>query len=409
MSTQTTPLSFRAVLEIPALRRLWIGQIVSVFGDFLAIFAVIGFATYTLHANAAQITGVSIAFILPLALFGPVAGVFVDRWPLKATMVTSDLTRAVLALLLIVAPSLHFIYAILFALSFVSSFFIPAQSVTIRSIVPREGLLAANALMQQAMQVMRIVSPAIAGAMVGSLSANSCYWADAASFAVSAWMIFGMRFERGGAGATPPAAPQGGSRLGSVWRELFAGARFIFTHPAVSFVIVSMAAALFVMGCFGPLIAVYVRDFLHAGPVLFGMLSALIGVGMIAGTQGLHRFARGRSNPGMVVTGLAIIGVAVLAMAAVRHAAFTAIGTFGTGLGVAFILIPAQTLLQQETPVEMVGRVSSSTMSVLTLSQVLGLGLSGSLAAWIGIRMLFAACGAAMLAIGALGLRRVMR
>lgn len=386
------------------MRRLWIGQIVSIFGDFLAIFAVISFFSFQLHAGAAEVTGVSIAFMLPLALFGPVAGVFVDRWRLKTTMIASDLTRAVLAGLLVLAPGVWAIYGVLFALSFVSSFFIPAQSVTIRSIVPREGLMSANGLMQQAIQVMRILSPAIAGALVGAFGPRFCFWIDAASFLFSAWMIFGMEYERAG-----EAARASGTGVRAVLKDLSAGVRFIFTHPALSFVIASMAAALFVMGCFGPLIAIYVRDILSAGSVMFGILSAMIGVGMIAGTQGLHRFGRGRSNTRLVVEGLVIIGVAVLAMASVRHAAFTALGTFGTGLGVAFIVIPAQTLLQQETPVAMVGRVSSSVMSVLTLSQVLGLGASGSLAQAMGIRNLFAVSGLAMLLIAAAGVAKAAR
>ena len=94
MASPATNLSFRDVLAIRPMRRLWIGQIVSLFGDFLALFAVISFVSFRLHAGAPQVTGVSIAYILPLALFGPVAGVFVDRWPLKTTMVTSDPSAA---------------------------------------------------------------------------------------------------------------------------------------------------------------------------------------------------------------------------------------------------------------------------------------------------------------------------
>src|SRR5882724_10555535 len=73
------PLSMSAVLRIPMLRRLWYAQIISVFGDFLALFAVIGIMTFKLHATAQQITGVQIAYLLPIAVLGVLAGVFVDR------------------------------------------------------------------------------------------------------------------------------------------------------------------------------------------------------------------------------------------------------------------------------------------------------------------------------------------
>src|SRR5882724_12275561 len=117
------PLSMGAVLRIPMMRRLWYAQIISVFGDFLALFAVIGILTFKLHATAQQITGVQIAYMLPIAVLGIMAGVFVDRWPTKPTMVSSDSIRAGLVLLLIFATQIWHFYAILAAISVVSSFF----------------------------------------------------------------------------------------------------------------------------------------------------------------------------------------------------------------------------------------------------------------------------------------------
>src|ERR1041384_6024182 len=147
---QATQLTIREVLKLKPVRRLWAAQVVSVFGDFLAIFAVLSYVSFNLHASAAQVTLISVSFMVPFALIGPVAGVFVDRWNVKRTMIASDLIRAALVLALVFATTLGEIYAILFLLSAVSTFFVPAQTVTLRTIVPREGLLAANALVQQA-------------------------------------------------------------------------------------------------------------------------------------------------------------------------------------------------------------------------------------------------------------------
>src|ERR1700748_2328656 len=99
--TAPEPLSMGAVLRVAPLRRLWYAQIVSVFGDFLALSAVITVMTYTLHANAQQVTGIQIAYLLPIALLGIISGVFVDRWPVQPTLVSSDFIRAGLVLLLL--------------------------------------------------------------------------------------------------------------------------------------------------------------------------------------------------------------------------------------------------------------------------------------------------------------------
>ena len=85
-----------AVLGITVMRRIWYAQIVSLLGDFLALFAVISVVSFKMHGTASQVTGVQIAYMLPLALLGPLAGVFVDRWPTKPTLVGSDLIRAAL-------------------------------------------------------------------------------------------------------------------------------------------------------------------------------------------------------------------------------------------------------------------------------------------------------------------------
>src|SRR6201985_1475137 len=128
------PLSMGEVMRIPMMRRLWYAQTISVFGDFLALFAVISVLTFKLHATAQQVTGVQISYQLPIAVLGILAGVFVDRWPIKPTLVASDFIRCGLCLLLLRAHHMMSFYLILAAISVVSSFFGPAQGVTIRSV-----------------------------------------------------------------------------------------------------------------------------------------------------------------------------------------------------------------------------------------------------------------------------------
>jgi MFS transporter, DHA3 family, macrolide efflux protein len=400
MAPSAEQLSFKEVFRIGGLRRLWIGQLISVFGDFLALFAVIGYVSFKLHGTPEQVTGISIAYLIPLAFFGPLAGVFVDRWNVKVTMIASDLTRSVLALSLVFVHTIWGIYAIFFAISMVSSFFAPAQSVTVRAIVPKEGLMSANALLMQAMQITRILSPSAASAIVAALGISACYYLDAASFLFSALMLSQIAINR------TIAAPSSGG-VKSVLDQLFGGMKFIFTHAAISFVVLAMGAAMFAMSCFGPLIAIYVRDLLNAGNSLDGILSSLIGVGMLVGSFLLQRLTKGRRKEMVVLAGLLMIGFAILITALFKFAAVTALGMFGVGFGVAFIIAPSQALFQQETPVTMVGRVSSSFLSVLTFSQVLGLMISGAIAQTIGIQNLFLASAAMLVVVAAFGYFRL--
>src|SRR5262249_57665581 len=159
MATSGTPLSFSDVLRLGPVRRLWIAQIVSVFGDFLAVFAIVSVVTFELHGTATQVAMVLVSFMAPFAIVSPLAGVFVDRWHVKRTLIASDLIRGVLVLALVFVHDLRLIYAILFIMSVVSSFFIPAQSVAVRTLAPMAGLMAVNGVMLQGQPGSPIIPP----------------------------------------------------------------------------------------------------------------------------------------------------------------------------------------------------------------------------------------------------------
>jgi MFS family permease len=326
--------------------------------------------------------------MFPLVVLGPIAGVFVDRWPLKPTLIASDLIRAVLALFLILTTTIWHVYIVLAALSCVSSFFGPAQTVTIRTHAKAEGLVAANALMQLAFMGARIVGPAAAGALVSALGPNSCYALDVLSFVVSASFLSSVAIRR------PAAAPTESSsnRIHDILRDMTAGGSFIIHHAAIVFVVLAMAAGLFIVGCFGPLIAIYVRESLHASSAIFGAVSGMVGVGMLIGTQLVRKLVQRMKHETLVLSGIAGIGVGVLLLGAVPHVAATIAATFTIGFAFGAIMVPAQVLLQRETPHAMLGRVSSTMMSIVFLAQILGLVLSGVLAETIGVRAVFFLC-----------------
>lgn len=392
----------RQTLAIPAFRKLWLAQMVSVFGDFLALYAVLSAMSFRMHASARAITLVSVSFLLPMALVGPLAGAFVDRWHPKRTMVTSDLARAVLALGLVIAGVPWHIYMVFLALSTFSSFFLPARSVVLPQIVPMEGLISANAVLQQTMQMLQIASPAMAGALAGWAGPSVCYYLDSASFIFSGLMIAAMII---------PARPAHASRhVESVLKDLFSGTRFIFGHPVISFVILSIAAGTFAMSAFGSLTAVFVRDVLHSNSYLFGTLGSLIGVGMLSGGFVVTPLARRIQQKAHLVTaGILLCGISIGAIARFPNDVVALTGSLGIGVGASLMIIAATALMQGQVPQEMRGRVSSSTMSLISISQGIALLFAGDLASRYGIVSVFYGSAALLLLIslgGAIRLRK---
>ena len=395
------PLTFRDVLRIDVMRNVWVAQVVSLFGDFLALFAVIAVVSFRMRGTPAQLTGLQIAYMLPIVFVGPLAGVFVDRWPLKPTLISSDLIRAVLAVLLIPSTAVWHVYVVLAALSCVSAFFGPAQTVAIRSHVPINGLLAANALMQLAFLGSRIVGPATAGAIVAAFTPRVCYILDVISFLVSAALISAVTIRRPAAMQAPPGSSS--NRIHQIWVDMKQGMSFIVHHAAILFFVLAMASGLFTIGCFAPLISIWVRDTLHASASLFGFVSGNVGVGMLFGTQVVRRLARYASDTTLVLWGLAGIGGGVLLLGAVPHIAAALSSTFIIGFAFGAIMVPAQTLIQRETPHDMLGRVGSTNASVIFLGQILGLAISGMLAELVGVRMVFFLCAALSVALAIAG------
>jgi MFS family permease len=395
-------LSMRQALAIPAFRKLWLATLVSIFGDFLALYAIFSEMTFRMHASARAITLVTVFFLLPLAFVGPVAGVFVDRWHPRRTMVTSDIARAVLVLGLVFARAPWHIYAVFLALSTFSSFFTPARSVTLPQIVPLNGLMGANALFQQTVQILQIASPVLAGALAGWAGPSSCYYLDSASFVFSGLVIATI--------AIPERPVHANREVKPVVRDLLSGVRFIFGHPVIGFVILSIAAGTFAISAFGSLIAVYVRDVLHANTYLFGALGSAIGAGMLAGGLVVTPLARRIQQKAHLITaGILLCGVAIAAIAWAANKAAALAGCFAIGIGASLLTIAAMTLMQGQVPAEMRGRVSSSSMSLISISQGIALLFAGDLASRLGIAPVFYGSAALLLLIAIAGTYRLRR
>jgi DHA3 family macrolide efflux protein-like MFS transporter len=113
--------------------------------------------------------------------------------------------------------------------------------------------------------------------------------------------------------------------------------------------------------------------------------------------------ARRAKDDTLVLSGLTGIGAGVFLLGAVPHAAATLAAAFIIGFAFSAIMVPAQTLLQRETPPAMIGRVSSTNISVAFFAQILGLVLSGVMANLFGVRLVFFLCAALAVALAAGG------
>jgi MFS family permease len=391
----TARIGFAQVLRNPQFLALWLAQLISSFGDWLALVALFSLVTFRWNAPADHVSGLMLSYVVPFAFLGPLAGVFVDRWNLKRTMIASDLLRAVLAAAMAFASELWQIYALIFLLSAVSTFFIPAQSALIPLLVRKQELLPANALNSQTIHLTKVLGPAAAGVVVAWAGERACFLLDAVSFTASAALLTTLTASR-----VPAAAAEG---LRAILAHLREGLEFLWRHRALRFVVTSMVACIFAIGAFDALVAVYVRDIIGAGPEIFGALISIVGVGTILGSYAVGRYAQQWPRVLIVVAGIAGLGAGV-AMLALAGKSWPAVGaSLWLGITVALVMVPAQTLTQEVTPSALLGRVSSTSISLVTVSQLVAIGIAGKLAAWFGIRNLYFGIAALLVLIGAIG------
>jgi MFS family permease len=209
-------------------RRLWIGNLISLLGDW--------FNTIALYTLVSELTGspfalgaVFITKMLPWAVVSPLAGVVVDRYNRRRLMIGADVLRAVVVLgfLLIDTPGeVPLLYLLLAAQVVVGAVFQPAKSASLPNITTPRELLTANALMSATWSTMLAVGAALGGLATAWLGTTAVFWIDSATYLVSAVFIVGTRIPQ-------DTEPGDQSLLRSAVREITDGWQHLRTHPRI--------------------------------------------------------------------------------------------------------------------------------------------------------------------------------
>lgn len=227
-----------------AFRRLWAGQVVSELGNWFNFIAVLGLVRAVSHA-APEATAILVVLRLaPFALFAPVAGALVDRWPRRATMIVSDAARAVFALgfLFVRGPEdLWIAYACTVASTLLSAFFEAAKNAAMPNLAGDSGLLAGNALMFSSRFLLMAVGAALGGAASELFGYNAAFLINATSFLISAysvWLISEREMRPAPVAGAPRAErAKGWRQVSSVGADMGEGWRYIVRHPLVAAII----------------------------------------------------------------------------------------------------------------------------------------------------------------------------
>jgi Na+/melibiose symporter-like transporter len=430
----------RAIVRLLAdhrdLRLVLSAGLVSMVGDWILRIGLM-YRVFVLTNSTIVSAILMLSSFVPQLLLGSVAGVFVDRWDRRRTMVVSNLLLAVglLPLLLVHdASRVWIVFVVVFVESTIAQFFVPAEQALLPRLVPDDRLVTANALNGQTRDLSRLIGSAIGGvvAAVGGIIAVTLV--DAASFLVCAAMIAGLRtsgrvdaphplaaaghgvdasYGQGaeashGHGSDPGGAEQpavaAAHRLTALRDEWLDGLRLVAHHRVLRLLAIFLLVTSTGEGIMSTLFAPFVQKVLHGSSQAFGVVVAVQAVGGIVG--GLVAAAIGHR-----VSAARLLGVAAVVFGAIDLAIFlyplgyvavwpAVVGMVAVGLPAALMLAGFMTLFQRTTVDSHRGRVFGAFGAAEGVAVMVGTLGGGLLAQFVGIIPVLAFQGASYVVAG---------
>ncbi|WP_009632305.1 MFS transporter [Synechocystis sp. PCC 7509] len=368
---------FRALLKNRSFLALWFGQLLSQIADkilltlLIALLAVYPTATGTENSMRSILL---LTFTLPAILFGSAAGIFVDRLGKKLILVVSNLIRALLIFAIPVLPK-EFVVLLLitFIVSTVTQFFAPAEQAAIPLLIPRENLLAANALFTTTMMGAFIVGFAIGEPV---LSLSQTWGGDQGQellvgglYVLAAMMLQTVVLKE--------TITNAGGIMVNPWQEIKAGFRYLKQNRLVWNAMLQLTTLYCVIA------ALIVLTFSLAPQIglqsekQYGFLLAAAGVGIVLGAGILGHWGDVFHHKPLPLVGFLTMAFAL--------AVFSFVSNLWLGLGLSALLgvggamvgVPMQTLIQRETPSDMHGKVFGFQNNLVNIALSAPLAITG--------------------------------
>jgi MFS family permease len=362
-------------------RQLWLGQVVSQMGDW--------FDTIALYTIILRLTGsgrnvglLLVARFVPSFLFGPISGVVADRFSRQRIMIVSDILRAwvVLGFLFVRRPDqLWIIYVLTVFQLGLSTFFEPAKTAAIPSIVEDRELVAANAISSVTWSAMLTIGAAVGGFITGWFGTDVAFILDAATYLLSAALIARIRVPKRKKRERQKVTL--GRLLGT--KETIEGIKYVKDRPRVLAALLVKPAwgigggILTILAVFGERIFPVGKDAAQG----IGVLFAARGIGTAVGPIVARRLS-GEGNRRMQAS----IGIAFL-IAGIFYVLFGSATSFIFALvvlgiahcGGSILWVFSTVILQRAVDDNFRGRVFAAELALVTLTMAASNYVTGEL------------------------------
>lgn len=348
-------------------RLFFLGQLVSLAGTWMQQVAQ-AWLVLTLTNSAFYVGLVGALGSLPVLLLALPAGALADRMSKLKLIIITQTAAMLLAFILaglVYAGAVTILHIMVLAalLGVVSAFDVPGRQSFFVEMVGKEDLMNAIALNSSAFNVTRVLGPAVAGILIGTLGLGLCFLLNGISFLAVIAALFAIRL--------PPYRPT--ALPSSAWAHIREGLSYVLSDRRVRTVVVNIAVLSILGYPFLVLMPVVARNVLHRGAAEFGWMSSAVGVGALSGALMLAAFSRQLPKGRVLRNASVAFGIVLSLFALSRSLSLSLVLLALTGFAMIVNTATTNTLLQTLTPDHMRGRV----MSVFTLAFV-GMGPIGA-------------------------------
>lgn len=360
-------------------RNLWLGQIISLLGDWFNLIASAALVVELTQSGFA-VGGLFLVRMLAPFLISPIAGVVADRYNRKHILILTDILRAIIVLgfLWIRAPQqvwlLYTLTAIQLALS---GFFFPTRTAILPDVVSGPELGAANALSSTTWSVMLGLGAALGGIVAGTWGIYPAFAIDSLTFVVSALFIVQIKYDAAG------HLDASDKTVSSALHEYLEGLRYLANHLEILVMALHKAVGgLFFTSGFQVIqvvIAESVFPIGEGGGISLGLMFGIAGVGTGIGPIVARRFTgdRGRPLKVAILLGYLLSSLGLLITAPLFNFETVLVGILLRGIGGGMLWVFSTQLLLQSVPDLFRGRVFSTEFATFTLMSAAGVSLVG--------------------------------
>lgn len=376
---------------------LFAAQTASALADWLYTVALFALA-YNLSRSATIVGLLTLARLLPYALFLLIFGVLADRSNRKALMTGSAIGRGISVLTLVTVhtqATLLLAFVVVFVTTALSGLFRPALNSTLPSVVRPRDLVEANSLMSQVDMASYGVGPALGALFVLIGRPQLAFLLAGALFLLSAGTLAFVHIpSRTSDGPDDTRGWRGGTHTGLL---------FLFhRHQGVPAAFaVSVAGVSLLGGAYWAIAGVLAAKDLHLGSQGMGFLCSAYGVGGLGAGLLVGTTVSGRGLAPFFIAGIVSSCMAAALFGLSPAGPLPLLSNAVMGGADVFVSVSAVTVIQVATPMRLLGRVFGAYESALILAMTLGSLVVGPMIDVLGPRvttLLFAVAGVACLA-----------